>query len=152
MNRKLTREDIEKIATARNHTVVSFDNYQNVHSEIQSPCNTCSTTWITTAHRYKNAKKTGCPECKKRTASETHKGKVTSVETKRKIGAKASQRPGSLTGKAGTMHPRFKGGVARDFKNPSVAHTSQPASRTKITNAKQVVKYEQLEKCCSQAL
>lgn len=119
MTRKLTREDIEKIATSRNHTVASFENYQNVHSEIQIHCNTCSTTWNTTVHNYKNAKKTGCPGCKKQTTSATHKGKVTSVETKRKIGAKARQRPGSLTGKAGTNHPRFKGGVARDLHNPS---------------------------------
>lgn len=119
MTRKLTREDIEKIAISRNHSIVSFENYENVHSEIQIHCKTCSTTWTTTVHKYKNAKKTGCPQCKRTTTSETHKGKVTSPETKRKIGAKASQRPGSLTGKKGAAHPRHKGGVARDLKNPS---------------------------------
>lgn len=72
-------------------------------------------------HKYKNAPKTGCPECKKRITSQTHQGKVTSEETKRKIGAKASQRPGSLKGKTGPLHPRFKGGYARDLKNPSTA-------------------------------
>jgi hypothetical protein len=46
---------------------------------------------------------------------------VTSDETKRKIGAKASQRPGSLKGKTGALHPRWKRGLARDFKNPSTA-------------------------------
>jgi hypothetical protein len=119
MTRKLTKEDIEEIATTRNHSVKSFENYENVHSKIQIHCNTCSTTWETTVHKYKNAKKTGCPECKKRTTSETHKGKVTSAETKRKIGEKASQRPGSLTGQTGVNHPRYKGGVARDLKKPS---------------------------------
>lgn len=119
MSRKLTKEDIEKIAIQRNHSVVSFENYENVHSKIQIHCHTCLTTWETTVHRYKNAKKTGCPTCKKRKTSKTHKGKVTSDETKRKIGEKASQRPGSLTGKTGVNHPAYKGGVARDLKNPS---------------------------------
>jgi len=59
--------------------------------------------------------------CKNKVTSETHTGKVTSEETKRKIGAKASQRTGSLTGKKGSDHPRFQGGVARDLKNPSHA-------------------------------
>lgn len=119
MSRKLTREHIEKIAITRNHRIVSFENYENVHSEIEIHCNTCLTTWITTVHKYKNAKKTGCAQCKRVITSQTHKGKVTSPETKRKIGAKASQRPGSLTGKVGAAHPRHKGGVARDLKNPS---------------------------------
>lgn len=101
--------------------MISFENYQNVNSKITIHCNTCESTWETTVHKYKNARQTGCPECKKRITSETHRGKVTSEETKRKIGAKASQRPGSLTGKTGRLHPRFKGGYARDFINPSNA-------------------------------
>lgn len=121
MSRKLTREDLERFAETRNHTVISFENYQNVHSKITIYCKTCGATWETTVHKYKNAPKTGCPECKKIIASETHKGKVTSEQTKRKIGAKASQRPGSLTGKTGELHPRFKGGLARDMRNPSNA-------------------------------
>lgn len=63
--------------------------------------------------------KTGCPECKKQVSSKTHKGKITSEETKRKIGEKASQRPGSLKGRTGKSHPRFNDGMSRDFKNPS---------------------------------
>jgi hypothetical protein len=70
---------------------------------------------------YKNAKKTGCTTCKKIVTSKTHAGKITSEETKRKIGEKASQRPGSLAGKKGDQHPRYKGGLARDLKNPSNA-------------------------------
>lgn len=54
-------------------------------------------------------------------ASETHKGKVTSEETKRKIGEKASIRPGSLTGVTGAAHPRYKDGTARDLNKPSNA-------------------------------
>lgn len=68
---------------------------------------------------YRYAPKTGCIECKKRTASETHKGKVLSEETKRKIGTKAIDRPGSLTGKVGSQHPRYKGSAGRDPKKPS---------------------------------
>lgn len=117
----MTKEDLQKIATTRNHTVISFDNYENVHSVFGVRCNTCTHTWETTVHSYKNAKKTGCPDCKKKITSETHKEKVTSDETKRKIGEKASQRPGSLTGKKGELHPRYKGRRARDFKNPSNA-------------------------------
>ena len=33
MNHKLTRQDIDQIAESRNHSIVSFDNYQNVHSK-----------------------------------------------------------------------------------------------------------------------
>lgn len=119
MTKKLSKKDLDLIASGRNHTIISFENYQNVHSQIEIHCNTCNTTFVTTVHSYKNAKKTGCPECKKQVSSQTHKGKVTSEETKRKIGAKASRRPGSLKGKTGALHPRSKGGLARDLKNPS---------------------------------
>lgn len=64
--------------------------------------------------KYKYAPGTGCTECKKIIASKTHTGKIISKETRSKIGQKASQRPGSLTGKFGETHPRFKGGSARD--------------------------------------
>lgn len=146
MNHKLTREDIEKIAITRNHSIVSFENYENVHSKIQIHCNTCSTTWTTTAHNYKNAKKTGCPQCRKITASETHKGKVTSAETKRKIGAKASQRTGSLTGKTGTNHPRYKGGVARDLKKPSYEDYKWKTAVRKRCNSTCVVTLEKAKR------
>lgn len=119
MSRKLTQQDLQEIATQRNHEISSFENYSNVHSKIEIKCHTCGTTFTTSAHSYKNAKKTGCPCCKKQTTSETHQGKRTSEETKRKIGEKASQRPGSLTGKTGIQHPRYKGGYGRDLDNPS---------------------------------
>jgi hypothetical protein len=104
--------------------VIDFGDYKNVDSVIKIRCNACSSpndTWETKVRSYLNAKKTGCPGCKKRVASETHKGKVTSEDTKRKIGEKVSQRPGSLTGVTGAAHPRSKGGTARDLKNPSNA-------------------------------
>jgi hypothetical protein len=119
MSRKLTKEDLQKLANTRNHTVIVFENYQSVKSDVTIHSNTCNTIFTTSVHSYKNAKKTGCPECKKRITSETHRGKVTSEETKQKIGEKAQQRPGSLTGKTGSLHPRSKGGFARDLKNPS---------------------------------
>ena len=119
MNKKLTKNDLQKIAETRNHSIISFENYQNVKSKVTIHCYTCDTTWETTVHSYKNAKKTGCPTCKKKVASETHTGKITSEETKLKIGAKASLRPGSLTGKKGENHPRYKGSVGRYLKNPT---------------------------------
>lgn len=124
MTKKFTKEDLEKEAQKRNHELVDFGNYQNVHSTVKLLCNTCdapNNTWETTVHSYLNSKKSGCPGCKKKVTSETHKGKVTSEETKRKIGEKASQRPGSLTGVTGEAHPRYKGGTARDLKSPSNA-------------------------------
>lgn len=119
MTKKLTKFDIEQIANMRNHTVISFENYQNVHSTINIHCNTCGMDFYTTVHSYKNAKKTGCPECKKKVSSKTHKGKITSEETKTKIGEKVSQRPGSLKGCTGKQHPCFRGAPGRDFQNSS---------------------------------
>jgi hypothetical protein len=119
MTKRLTKFDIEKIANERNHTIASFGDSKNVHSTIQIQCNTCGADFSTTVHSYKNAKKTGCPECKKQGSSKTHKGKITSDETKRKIGEKASQREGSLKGRTGEQHPRYKGATGRDLKSPS---------------------------------
>jgi hypothetical protein len=120
MTRKLTRTDLEALAEKRGHSIVLLDNYQNVRSKITLQC-PCGTTWTTTVQSYKNAKKTGCTGCKKKITSQTHSGKVTSLETKQKISKKASQRPGSLAGKTGEQHPRYLGGVARDKKKPSCA-------------------------------
>lgn len=44
-----------------------------------------------------------------------------SEETKSKIGAQNSQKIGSLTGKTGEQHPRYKGGYARDLTQKSHA-------------------------------
>lgn len=117
--------------------MVDFGEYKNVNSRVKFRCNICSPSnnaWETTVRSYLNAKKSGCPGCKKRVASETHKGKVTSEETKRKIGEKASQRPGSLTGVTGEAHPRFKGGTARDLKRPSYADYAWKTSVRKRCN------------------
>jgi hypothetical protein len=119
MSKKLTLEDFQKFADKRNHTVISFENYQDVHSNIPMYCKTCNTCFVTTVHKYKSATVTGCPECKRISTSKTHKNKVTSEETKNKISEKAKKRTGSLLGRTGNRHPRYKGGLARDFKNPS---------------------------------
>lgn len=142
----MTKEDLQQIADLRNHTVISFENYENVHSIFKVRCNTCNHTWETSVHSYKSAKKTGCPMCKKKVASETHTGKVTSEETKRKIGAKASQRPGSLAGKTGSEHPRFKGGVARDLRNPSNADYAWKTAVRKRCNYTCVITKEKMKK------
>ncbi len=119
MSKKLTREDLTKLAESSNHSIISFDNYKNVHSFITVGCNTCNSTFETSVDSYKNAKQTGCLECKKAATSKTHKNKVVSNQTGHKIGLKASQRIGSLTIRFGNQHPRFKNGSGRDLKNPS---------------------------------
>lgn len=108
MSNKLTKEDYQKIAHQRNHEIISFENYINVRSQIGVHCLTCDHVWYPTGHAYKNAKKTGCPNCKRLLISKQHKTKIVSEETRRKIGEKASKRAGSLTGKFGAAHPRFK--------------------------------------------
>lgn len=82
-------------------------------------CLTCNTDFNTTVKSYKNAKKTGCPNCKKLIASKTHTNKIVSEKTRALIGQKAHQRPGSLLNVTGENHPRFKGGYARDQVNRS---------------------------------
>lgn len=123
MSKKLTRIDIEQLASERNHILLNAENfdatYKNVNSEINMYCNTCGLNFNSTVHRYKNSKKTGCPNCKKIKTSLTHKDKQVSEETRKLIGEKASKRPGSLTKKFGEEHPRWKGGYGRDKNNRS---------------------------------
>lgn len=118
MSRKTTRADVMLLASTRNHELLNSEEfestYKDVHSKLSFKCNTCGATFTTTLHSYKNAKKTGCPGCKDITTQETHTGKIVSTETRAKIGGKASQRVGSLTGKTGPAHPRYTGGSARD--------------------------------------
>ena len=121
MSRKLTLLNLEATAKERNHEIRDVSGYESVDSFITVFCKTCSHEWKPTARSYKNSKKTGCPNCKRRITSETHKNKEVSPETRRKIGRKASQRPGSLTGVYGEAHPCWKGGYGRDFRNPSTA-------------------------------
>lgn len=66
-------------------------------------------------------KKTGCPGCKKQAIRQAQSGKTVSEITRSRIGEKARLRPGSLLGVTGSAHPCFKGGVGRDFKNPTTA-------------------------------
>lgn len=112
-------KDFEKIASQRNHSVLSTNNYKNIHSKIRVFCYSCESSFETTAHSYKNAKQTGCPECKKHITSITHKNKVTTSETKKLISLKASQRVGNLLGVTGKNHPAWKGGYGRSLNIPS---------------------------------
>lgn len=70
-------------------------------------------------HSYKNPKKTGCTYCKNKVASITHKNKKVSLSTRQLIGYKATLRQGSLTGKSGKDHPRFKKAKGRDITKRS---------------------------------
>jgi hypothetical protein len=119
MSNKLGKADYEQLAASRGHRLISFDGYKNVHSTLSFECLTCGTCWEATGHSYKNAKKSGCPGCKKITTSKNNSGKIVSAETRAKIGVKASQRPGSLTGVTGSAHPRYTGAIGRDLTSPS---------------------------------
>ena len=104
MSQKLTRVHIEELTLSRNHVLITpnFEEvYKNVKSTLMFQCLTCQSTFECTVHSYKNAKKTGCPECKKLKTSQTHQGKQVSKETRALIGEKARQRPGSLKDKFG---------------------------------------------------
>lgn len=79
MSKKLTKADIESLALARNHVLITpnFEEvYKNVKSTLAFKCLTCQSTFECTVHSYKNAKKTGCPECKKVKASDSSLIKV----------------------------------------------------------------------------
>jgi hypothetical protein len=100
MSQKLTKAHIEDLASNRNHVLIT-SNFEEVYKSVKSiltfKCLTCQSTFQCTVHSYKNAKKTGCSECKKVKTSQTHKGKILSNETRALIGKKASQRPGELS-------------------------------------------------------
>ncbi len=120
MSKKLTAKDFQKLATERNHGLITMNNYKNIHSsKIQFICHTCGLCFSTSGHSYKNAKRTGCPACKKLILSVTHKYKILSDTTKKLIGLKASQRVGSLFGVTGENHPAWKSGYSRDLNATS---------------------------------
>ena len=119
MSKKLTIDDIKIIAENRNHTIVSMEGYTDIKSKVQFFCNTCNNHFDTSVASYKNAKKTGCPHCRKITISKTQKGKDVSDETRKLLSLKAQGRKGSLKGRFGENHPAYKGTPNRDFNNPS---------------------------------
>ena len=112
MNRSCTKEHISSLAKQRNHELICMNNYINVYSKIVVSCNCCQNNFETTLHSYKNAKKTGCPYCKKIKTSKVHKNKITSLITKQKISQTNQNKPGSLKGKTGPLHPRWRGNYA----------------------------------------
>lgn len=125
MSKKLTKETVIALASSRNHELLDIDQfdtlYTSVNSKLNFKCHTCGKEFSTSLRSYQAAKKTGCTECKRLITQQTHKGKVLSAETKRKIGELNMQKVGSLTGKTGENHPRYKGGYARDLVQKSNA-------------------------------
>jgi len=119
MSKRLTIDDLKSIAENRNHTIVSMEGYTGVKSKVQFFCNTCNNHFNTSAASYKNAKKTGCPFCKKLVISQLHTDKEVTIETRNRLSEKAKGRKGSLKGKFGENHPAYKGTPNRDFNNPS---------------------------------
>jgi len=122
MTKKLTQAELEQLAKERNHALICSDfsnEYKNVHSTMKFRCLTCNTEFKSTVHSYKNAKKTGCPTCKKESISTAQTNKIVSEQTRKLIGTKVSARPGSLVNVKGENHPRYKGGYGRDTTRPS---------------------------------
>ncbi|MEY2973074.1 MAG: hypothetical protein RI886_851 [Pseudomonadota bacterium] len=122
MSKRLTLDDLKYIANNRNHLIVSIEGYTGVKSKAKFFCNTCGNYFETSVASYKNARKTGCPFCKKLLISKTHKDKKVSIETREKLSKKAKGRKGSLKGKFGENHPAYKGTPNRDFNNPSTEY------------------------------
>lgn len=110
MNRKCTKEEIEILAKNRNHKLLKMENYTNIKSQIYLYCYTCQNEFNTSVHSYKNAKKTGCKHCKKVCISNYNKNKILTLKTKHKISKANKNKPGTLNGKFGLAHPKWKGG------------------------------------------
>lgn len=136
MSKKLTLKDFAIMTSERTHCVISMNNYKNIHSKITFFCYVCESIFETTAHSYRNAKRTGCPECKKLITSITHKNKIPTVETRKLIGLKASQRVGTLLNVTGKNHPAWKGGYGRSFSTPSTQEYIWKKDVLKVYNYK----------------
>jgi len=143
MSKKITVNEMINLTTERNHILIDPEkfskNYKNVKSKITINCQICKYIFETTVHSYKNAKKTGCPSCKKTVASITHRNKEVSLSTRQLIGYKATLRQGSLTGKYGKDHPRFKNAKGRDITKRSTNDYKWINAIKKIYNKKCVL-------------
>lgn len=111
MVKRLTYQDIEKISNQRRHILLKMENYKNVFSFITIFCQTCEISFETSVQSYKNAKQTGCPECKKKSISKVQKNKHVSLATRMKIGKANKNKLGSLLGITGKDHPAWKSGI-----------------------------------------
>jgi len=117
--RRITKQQLALDVTDRGHILLHFpSHYKSVKDKVRFKCLTCNEEWETSVHSYRTSK-SGCPSCKKETASLTHKGKNVSEETRLLIGKKASARPGSLRGVTGIDHPAWKGGYGRNKSQQS---------------------------------
>jgi len=110
MSRKCTKELIEILAQSRNHKLLKMENYTNIKDKICLYCYTCKNEFKTSVHSYKNAKKTGCKYCKKLCISNYNKNKIITLKTRQKISKANKNKPGTLNGKFGLSHPKWKGG------------------------------------------
>ena len=119
MNKPYTKQLIQKLSQSRNHLLINMKNYKNIYSKIIFYCNTCQCYFKTSLHSYKNAKKTGCIHCKKLAISKHHKNKRINSITRKKIGKANKNKKGSLKGKMGSLHPRWKGGIYNRLKGSS---------------------------------
>ena len=65
MAKKLTIQHFQQLCESRNHVLVNVSNQETPNKgKMTVHCNTCNTNFTTSAHSYKNARQTGCPQCK----------------------------------------------------------------------------------------
>lgn len=83
MSNKKTTHFYNELAHSRDHTIISFQNSQTPSSgTLTIQCNTCGKPFTTTAKSYTNARKTGCPNCKRISTSTQWKGKTRTLTPK----------------------------------------------------------------------
>ena len=65
MTAKKDVQSFKDLTKSRNHTLVNVTNPDTpAQGNLVIACNTCNTTFTTSAKSYQNARKTGCPNCK----------------------------------------------------------------------------------------
>jgi RNA polymerase subunit RPABC4/transcription elongation factor Spt4 len=80
MSHKKTKDFYIELAQSRNHNIIVFQNNETPASgTLTIQCNTCGIEFTTTAKSYVNARKTGCPNCKRIATSKQWKGKTRSL-------------------------------------------------------------------------
>lgn len=120
MSKKTNWKTVLNLVENRKHKMISSKEcYKNVKSRLVFFCFDCQTYFRTTWASYKQASKTGCPTCKKQRISDFQKNKLVSKETKQKISTANQGKQGSLLGKTGQKHPRWKGGTYDRLKGSS---------------------------------
>lgn len=101
MSRKTSIQDLEQLAATRNHTLLAVSNEETpAQGNIELLCKTCGETFGTSTKSYKNARKTGCPNCKAiKARAQVQPAKKASTQTV-KVGLTKSSIDGSFDAEA----------------------------------------------------